>query len=348
MKKKNVINLIKYHVEKNEPGFREEAYLIANSFQRMGDTQLAEYIMALLSNTNVFSPQDDFYKSEVLEIIEDSSSKLPLPEAIQKDLMGILNAINYNAGINKFLFQGAPGTGKTESVKHIARILSRKLYSVNFSNIIDSKLGQTQKNIGQLFWEIKNNLPAKRVIILFDELDALALDRTSSNDLREMGRATSTLLKELDSVSPNITIIATTNLYKHIDKALLRRFDAVIDFNRYNLDDLQDVAETITSDFLLKFKFAKKSTRFLRKIISVMEPMLMPGDLKNAIKISFAFSDAENPLNYLKKLYEKICPNLSIPKLITSGFTVREIELLTGVSKSQISRIANQHEHTNE
>ena len=37
-----------------------------------------------------------------------------------------------------------------------------------------------------------------KVIFLFDEIDALALDRTNSHDLREMGRATSTLLKGLD------------------------------------------------------------------------------------------------------------------------------------------------------
>ena len=57
MKKKNIINLIRYHAENNEPGFRGEAYEIAKEFDQLGDYQLAEYIMALLSNANTFIPQ---------------------------------------------------------------------------------------------------------------------------------------------------------------------------------------------------------------------------------------------------------------------------------------------------
>ena len=57
MKKKQVINLIRYFTEKNESGFRTEAYEIAKSFDKSGDYQLAEYIMALLSDANTFVPQ---------------------------------------------------------------------------------------------------------------------------------------------------------------------------------------------------------------------------------------------------------------------------------------------------
>lgn len=64
--------------------------------------------------------------------------------------------------------------------------------------MIDSKLGQTQKNIVSLFREITEFAHPEKVIVLFDEIDSIALDRTNSNDLREMGRATSTLLKEFD------------------------------------------------------------------------------------------------------------------------------------------------------
>ena len=52
MKKKNIINLIKYRSEDNDVGFRNEAYEIARDFDESGNYQLAEYIMALLSNAN--------------------------------------------------------------------------------------------------------------------------------------------------------------------------------------------------------------------------------------------------------------------------------------------------------
>ena len=57
MKKKNVINLVKYYMEKNDAGFRNEAYEIARDFDNMGDYQLAEYIMSLLADANTFVPQ---------------------------------------------------------------------------------------------------------------------------------------------------------------------------------------------------------------------------------------------------------------------------------------------------
>ena len=41
MKKKNIISLIRYHAEKNEAGFRNEAYEIAKDFDEAGDYQLA-------------------------------------------------------------------------------------------------------------------------------------------------------------------------------------------------------------------------------------------------------------------------------------------------------------------
>ena len=72
---------------------------------------------------------------------------LNLPLVIVDDIKGMINAINHNVGINKFLFEGAPGSGKTEAAKHVARLLDRTLYYVDFDYLIDSKLGQTNKNI---------------------------------------------------------------------------------------------------------------------------------------------------------------------------------------------------------
>ena len=194
------------------------------------------YIMALLSNANTFVPQMNEVETGFLEKVAINNEPLPLPEQIQQDVIGIINAINHRVGVNKFLFEGMPGTGKTETVKQIARILERELYIVDFSLIVDSKLGQTQKNISELFSEINNFSNPDAVIILFDEIDSIALDRTNSNDLREMGRATSAILKGLDNLDERIVIIATTNLYGHFDRALTRRFDSIISFDRYTKD----------------------------------------------------------------------------------------------------------------
>ena len=339
MKKKNIINLIRYHTEGNEVGFRSEAYEVAKEFDQLGDYQLSEYIMALLSNANTFVPQVNDLSSGFFEKITVGNDPLPLPESIERDVMGMINAISRNLGVNKFLFQGAPGTGKTETAKQVARILNRDLYAVDFSCVIDSKLGQTQKNIVALFRETKEFAHPEKVIVFFDEIDSIALDRTNSNDLREMGRATSTLLKEFDRLDERIVLLATTNLFDHFDKALIRRFDSIIDFNRYEQEDLAEIAEVILNSFLNKYKCSGKNIRLFRKIVKLMSPIPYPGELKNIIRASVAFSDPSDEYDYLKRLYKAVSPEpVDIHVLQTQGFTVREIEIITGISKSQVSR----------
>lgn len=340
MKKKNVISLIKYYTEKNDTAFRNEAYEIAKDFDDSGDYQLSEYIMSLLSNVNTFVPQMSENTSPFFEKIEAKEDMLLLPDSITNDLLGVVNAIEHNIGINKFMFQGAPGTGKTEAVKQLARILDREIFMVDFSAVIDSKLGQTQKNLSALAKEINAFVRPDKVIVLFDEIDALALDRTNQNDLREMGRATSALLKVLDRINENIVIIATTNLFEHFDKALLRRFDSVIDFNRYTKEDLVSIAEKMLDRYLNKIKLANRDIRLFRKVINLMNEIIYPGELKNIIKTSVAFSDPQDGMDYIRRLYYSICGEKpeDLKKLQMQNFTVREIEILVGKSKSSIAR----------
>ncbi|MDY2888952.1 MAG: ATP-binding protein [Candidatus Caccosoma sp.] len=351
MKKQNVINLIKYHVERNENAFRDESINIARYFDSIGDYQLAEYIMGLIAESNIYTPQASDFESEFLKQIDIREMKpLSLPIEITNDIKGIINAVNHNIGINKFLFEGLPGSGKTEAVKHVARLLDRTLYYVDFDNLIDSKLGQTNKNICNVFAEINMIPQPNKVVILFDEIDVIALDRVNSNDVREMGRVTSTILRELDRITDlnkEIVIIATTNLYSNFDKALTRRFDAVINFDRYSKEDLIEVGLYYFSSFIKNFKGISKDTRLFKKILKTADNLPYPGELKNIIKTSLAFSDTNFEHDYLRRLYNNLIGNLDqidIEQLYAQGFTVREIEKLKGESKSSVSRKLNKED----
>lgn len=345
MKKKNIINLIKYHVEKKENEFKQEALIIAKYFDSIGDEQLAEYILGLISQIDTYVPQNIEFESELLKNVDMRDLKsLNLPLELSRDVKGVINAINNNVGVNRFLFEGMPGSGKTEAAKHIARLLGRKLYCVEFENLIDSKLGQTNKNISEVFSEIGKVPYPNNVIILFDEIDVIALDRINKNDVREMGRVTSTVLRELDKLQKNnkeIVIIATTNLYSNFDKALTRRFDAIINFDKYTKEDLIEIAERYFSTFIKNFKDISRDTRLLKKILKKAEKLPYPGELINIIKTSLAFSDPKFEYDYLRRLYGSLIENIekmSIEQLSKQGFTVREIEKLTGESKSSVSR----------
>ena len=340
MKKQNLINLIKYHVERNEDAFITEVSEIARDFDNAGDHDLAQYLMELVSNTNVYVPQANYKNLRYLSKVNYSAKQLLLPNAIEEDVLGIVRAIGRGADITKFMFCGASGTGKTESAYQIARLLNREILTVNFEQLIDSGLGETAKNVASLFDEI-NHLMYSHVVVVLDEIDALVLNRTGTNDLREMARVTSTFIRELDKLNEHVIVIATTNLIDSFDKAILRRFDAIISFDRYTKEDLIEVADALLTAELKKSTFYKKNIRLFNKILHNMKEIPNPGDLKQIIKSSIAFSDETNEYDYLRKIYLALNDNprnVDINILSKEGYTTREIEVLSRVPRSSVSR----------
>ena len=104
--------------------------------------------------------------------------------------------------------------------------------------------------------------------------------------------------------------------------------------------DLIEVAEVLLDFYLDKFEFAGRNMRLFKKILSLMEKIPNPGELKNYIKISLAFSKSNDEFDYLKRIYKDVMKgkDVSLQIMHEQGFTVREIEILSGISKSQVSR----------
>ena len=340
MKKQNIINLVKYHTEQNNAAFISEVSEIAREFDANGDYEVAQYLMDLISNANVYIPQANYRNLQFLEKLEYSSNPLMLPNIIEEDIIGIARAIKNKTGMSKFLFYGAPGTGKTESAFQIARLLERDILSVHLEQLIDSRLGETSKNVIRLFDEISHLMYGK-VIVIFDELDALVLNRSSANDLREMSRVTSAFLRELDALSDQIVVIATTNLFENLDKALSRRFDAIVSFDRYSKEDLVEIADAMLTAAIKKAVNSNQDMRLFNKILNRLADIPYPGDMKQIITTSIAFSDESNKYDYLRKIYLALHGNsktVDIQELSDQGFTTREIEILARIPKSSVSR----------
>ena len=340
MKKQNIINLVRYHTEKNDEAFASEVAKIAKEFDQAGDTTVAQYLMEMISSANFYVPQSSYKNLRFLRKMEYSTKPLLLPNIIEEDVLGITRAISNKTGLSKFLFYGAPGSGKTETVFQIARILNRDILSVPFEQLVDSRMGETAKNVSLLFEEI-NHLSYGKVLIMFDEVDALVLDRVNQNDLREMGRVTSVFLKGMDSLNENVILIATTNLYDRLDKALIRRFDATVSFNRYSREDLVEIADSLLALILKKAPGSRQDMRLFNKVLNNLEQIPYPGDMKQIIKTAVAFSDESNEYDYLRKIYLALNGNpetIDILQLKEKGYTTREIEVLTRIPKSSVSR----------
>jgi hypothetical protein len=124
------------------------------------------------------------------------------------------------------LLKGPSGTGKTLAAKALASALEMDLYRVDLSTVMNKYIGETEKNLNQIF-----SLAEELDVILFlDEGDALLAPRTgvqSSND-RYANLETNYLLQRVESFE-GILIVAT-NAGDRIDSAFQRRMDVVIAF----------------------------------------------------------------------------------------------------------------------
>lgn len=124
------------------------------------------------------------------------------------------------------LFFGPSGTGKTLAAKTLAARLGMDLYRVDLSSVVSKYIGETEKNLGQIF-SLAEELD---VVLLFDEGDALFAQRTAvqtSND-RYANLETNYLLQRVESFE-GIALI-TTNAAEHIDSAFQRRIDVTVEF----------------------------------------------------------------------------------------------------------------------
>lgn len=345
MKKRNILNLIKYHVEKNDSAFRNESISIARYFDSIGDLDLAEYILGLLSELPTFSPQTLEVNSEYLEQLDTTKLEpLHLPIDIINGIGSIISAVKRNIGINKFLFMGESGTGKTEAAKQVARLLNRNFYKIDLKKFIDSNVENTNINIINAFHKMYHISDANQRVILFEEIDALVRDRAKVHDIIGMESIMSTLIGEIDSLSSlhkDIVLIVTINRNNDMEQPLLRKFNFTVNFNRYAQEDLIEICEFYCDSFVAQFKGDQKAIRLLRKILSSSKNLPYPGELKHIVKTAIAFSDVSSEYDYLKRLYDALIDNLDskdISDLYQEGFTIREIEILKGISKSTVSR----------
>ncbi len=130
------------------------------------------------------------------------------------------------------------------------------------------------------------------------------------------------------------------NLFSSLDKALIRRFDLVVNFDSYSDSDLYSSAYALLMHYLNEYSVQEDDDKLFKKVITAQKDPLMPGELENVIRTSVAFCASDNSNDYLKMINEKInhVDEKDIEGLSSLGFTCREIETLSGISRSTISR----------
>ncbi|XP_022876583.1 peroxisome biogenesis protein 6 isoform X2 [Olea europaea var. sylvestris] len=157
-------------------------------------------------------------KKSILDTVQ-----LPL---LHKDLFS--SGLRKRSGV---LLYGPPGTGKTLLAKAVATECSLNFLSVKGPELINMYIGESEKNVREIFQKARSARPC---VIFFDELDSLAPARGASGDSGGvMDRVVSQMLAEIDGLNDatqDLFIIGASNRPDLIDPALLRpgRFDKLL------------------------------------------------------------------------------------------------------------------------
>jgi AAA+ superfamily predicted ATPase len=127
------------------------------------------------------------------------------------------------------LLYGPPGCGKTHLARATAGEIDAGFLSVGINDVLDMWIGNSERNLHELFETARRNHPA---VLFIDEVDALGAKRT---DMRQQGgrQLINQFLAEMDGVkgdNAGVLVLAATNAPWHLDSAFRRpgRFDRVL------------------------------------------------------------------------------------------------------------------------
>jgi transitional endoplasmic reticulum ATPase len=126
------------------------------------------------------------------------------------------------AGVSLCLY-GRSGTGKSEWVHHLARRMARPLVVRRVSDLESKWVGETEQNLARAFDEAEQ----QDAVLLLDECDWLLADRRGAQHAWELSRVAEAL-QQLEAYRG--VVACTTNLFRELDQAVLRRFVHKIEF----------------------------------------------------------------------------------------------------------------------
>ncbi len=206
------------------------------------------------------------------------------------DLNALADGILKNPNARLCLY-GKSGTGKSAYARFLAQKLGRKCLVKSASELLDSYVGNSEKNIAAAFKQAKK----KNAVLVFDEVDSFLRQRSLAVHSWEQ-----TLVNEMlvQMEKFNGVFIATTNLKDALDKACLRRFDLKLEFRVLNP--------------MQRVKFFEKECEILgiscdENVLSKVKRLenLSSGDFA-AITRLVKFSPLKNALDFYERLNDEV------------------------------------------
>ncbi|RWR21778.1 ATP-binding protein [Agrococcus lahaulensis] len=252
----HITAMVRSHASGDDASFYSVALQIAAREARQGHHLLADDIKRAVdlsrqsrsTTSNVTAlPR---VRGELTELVEASEPNVRLKELIAPQ--GIVDQIKQViaeqrqrkalldhgfAPAHRLLLEGPPGTGKTMTASVLATELGLPMFTIRLDGLLSKYMGETASKLRTVF----ESVAQRRGVYLFDEFDALGADR-SGNDVGEARRILNSFLVFLEGASPESVVVAATNHRSILDRALFRRFDAVL---TYSLPDARQAGMVI-------------------------------------------------------------------------------------------------------
>jgi SpoVK/Ycf46/Vps4 family AAA+-type ATPase len=147
------------------------------------------------------------------------------------------------------LLYGPPGCGKTWSMRVIAGEAGLPVVVLPCNAVLTKWYGESENRLASVFAQCRE---ANRMILLIDELDALARHRAESHEAT--ARLVTILLSEMDGIAEatQVLLVGSVNNVDAIDPAVRDRFDLKMEFRLPDREQLRAAlayyARQLTSD----------------------------------------------------------------------------------------------------
>lgn len=155
---------------------------------------------------------------------------------------GLQETIVYGTGTT-MLFSGPPGVGKTACAEALAHELDCPLMAINYGDILNCFVGNTEKNITAAFRDAQE----LGALLFWDEADSMFADRESASQRWQVGH-TNLLLQEIERFEG--CCILSTNRTPCLDQALARRIGLHLEFAPPNQDQRRRIWQKLMPERL--------------------------------------------------------------------------------------------------